>query len=120
MSHLWTDGPYKGGFVLFDNGYNHTDQSGNGLGWSHLTEYSFDASNMTIEKVWEHAEPNGGFALLMGDVRKLDETYLVSWSELGRLEELSQEGESLWRLEVPLGTITGRVNFVPKELMRAR
>jgi hypothetical protein len=113
MSHLWYDpATQTGGFAMFDNGYYHPSQDGTGQGWSRVAEYSFDEVAMTVEKVWEHLEPDGGFTPVMGDVRKLPSgSYLVGWSTLGRIEEIAPDGTVPWRLDHPKGSITGRVSW---------
>lgn len=115
MSHLWYDAAAgTGGFVVFDNGYYYPARSGVGEGWSRLSEYVFDEEARTVEKVWEYLEPDGAFTALMGDVRRLsDDRLLAGWSSLGRIEELDRAGRVLWRVETPIGAITGRVSYTP-------
>lgn len=101
MSHRW-----DGGFMLFDNGYHHDPQA------SRVLEYAYDLDAGTLELVWEfhHAEPM--FNEIFGDAQKLGDSYLVSWSAYGRLEEISSEGESLWRADTEIGFAIGRVEWV--------
>jgi hypothetical protein len=113
MSHLWYDAVTgMGGFVLFDNGYHYLGKNGLDYGWSHASEYAFDEGAMTVTKVWDHAQPDGRFTQLMGDVRKLsDDRYLIGWSTLGCIEEVRSDGSSAWNGCVPLGQILGRVTW---------
>lgn len=114
MSELWHDPEQgTGGFVVFDNGYYHPGLGG-GEGWSRISEYRFDERTRTVDKIWEHAEPDGAFTPLMGDVRRLPGgTYLVGWSTLGRIEEITDAGEVLWRTNTAFGAITGRISWLP-------
>ena len=91
MSHFWT-----GGLAVFDNGYHRNDGSER----SRAVEYAFDDVSMTIEEVWSYEEPSGGFTKLMGDVRKLDTTYLINWSSLSYVSEVDVGGEIVWMLDL--------------------
>lgn len=91
MSHFWTDG-----FAVFDNGYYRNDGSER----SRAVEYTFDESTLQVEEVWSYEEPNDGFTKLMGDVRKLDDTYLINWSSLSYVSEVDALGEIVWMLDL--------------------
>ncbi len=101
MSQIWDDG-----FVIFDNGYH------NGA-ISRASEYRFDISAGTYERVWDYAHPDEAFIPLLGDVKKLpDDSYLVSWTSIGTLSRLDATGEILWQAEAELGAATGRALFI--------
>jgi len=91
MSHFWT-----GGFAVFDNGYYRTDGSER----SRAVEYVYDEQAQTVEEVWSYEEPTGGFTKLMGDVRKLDDTYLINWSSLSYVSEVNEDGDIVWFLDL--------------------
>ncbi len=99
MSHIW-----DGGMVVFDNG----DFSNPKV--SRAVEFAWDEANFTIEEVWHYDEPSGEHTGSMGDVRKLaGGNYLVAWSSLGYLSEVTSEGEIVWKLETNNVGILGRV-----------
>lgn len=102
MSHLW-----DGGMVVFDNGYHYPD--GN---VSRAAEFVYDEARRTVAKVWEYAEPDGKFTPLMGDVRKLGENYVIAWSSLGRIDEVTATHEVPWQVSLALGAVTGRISIV--------
>ena len=98
MSHAWS-----GGFVMFDNGYHHERAV------SRAVEYAIDPSAGTLERVWTFSSEGGTLNPLLGDVRKLEDTYMISWTLEGMLTEVTPEGTVVWRASSDLGTATGRV-----------
>jgi arylsulfate sulfotransferase len=100
MSHLW-----DGGMVVFDNGDLSNDPN-----FSRAVEYSFDEQALTVEQVWEYVEPARGHTGAMGDVRKLESgNYVIAWSSLEYVNEVTPEGDTVWQLEMSgVGTF-GRV-----------
>ncbi len=104
MSHVW-----DGGMMVFDNGYHNQDEP-----LSRMVEYSWDESAMTWQEEFSHPHPDGGFVELLGDARKLPSgNYLVSWTSMGVIEELTAEGEVVWRAESALGSGMARVSWIP-------
>ena len=72
----------------------------------------YDLGGGTFDAAVLRKEPDGGFTPLMGDVRKLPSgSYLVGWSSLGRIEEITQGGVVNWRLDTPAPSITARVSW---------
>ncbi|MBX2800241.1 MAG: aryl-sulfate sulfotransferase [Myxococcales bacterium] len=116
MSHLWLDpSTGRGGLAVFDNG-KYRDPDGVGApSRSRAVAYAFDESTRTVTEVWSATPGSGGFTNLLGDVRRLDASYLVSWSTLPEgIEEIGEDGTVLWRVaptEDPVndGLILGRV-----------
>ena len=102
MSHAWSDG-----FVVFDNGYHHPTKA------SRAVEYHIDHAAGTVEPVWSFSSEAGTFSPLLGDVRKLDDTYLISWTVGGMLTEVDSAGTVVWRASAELGNATGRVLVLP-------
>jgi len=91
MSHLW-----DGGMVVFDNG----DLSHNPP-FSRAVEYEFDEDARTVEQVWQYVDPQHRWTGAMGDVRKLDNgNYLIAWSSLEYVNEVTPEGETVWQIEM--------------------
>ena len=102
MSQLW-----DGGMVVFDNGDHHDPQV------SGVVEYAWDEASRTVEQVWRHTDPDGRFTSMMGDVRKLPSgNYLVSWSALGTIEEITPDHEVVWRANAGVGMVVGRVRWI--------
>ncbi len=102
MSHAWSDG-----FVVFDNGYHHSTKA------SRAVEYHLDHADGTIEPVWSFSSESGTLSPLLGDVRKLDHTYMISWTVEGMLTEVDTAGTVVWRASAELGSATGRVLVLP-------
>ncbi len=103
MSHIW-----DGGFMMFDNGA-HTDPDPT---VSRAAEYKWDESTMTYEKVWEMLDPDGRYVEFLGDARKLPNgNYLISWTTLGLITEVTPEQEVVWQAELDLGTAVTRVTY---------
>jgi hypothetical protein len=99
MSQIW-----DGGFTVFDNGDFHDPQI------STAAEYAFDEDAKTVEEVWRYAEPDGGHTASMGDVRKLPGgNYLVEWSNLGYVSEITPGGEVVWKVAFDLEGHVGRM-----------
>lgn len=106
MSHLWLtpdDPVYEGCMVVFDNGYHMTPEV------SSAVEVCWDEDTMEATEMWRYVEPDGGFTPLMGDVRKLDSTYLIGWANVGHLDEVSPDGTVLWRVDLGQGAVSGRL-----------
>lgn len=97
LSHTW-----DGGFMIFDNGFHRDPKE------SKLVEYALDEERGTLEKVWEWSDPDELFNPVFGDAQKLENTYMSSWTEFGRLQEISADGEIVWRAESEIGTAIGR------------
>ena len=109
MSHLWEtpeDPVWDLCMAVFDNGYHYAPDA------SAIAQICVDEDTMTAERVWHYPEPSGDFTALMGDVRKLDDSYLVGWSSIGRVEEISDAGDVLWQLDLASGAIGGRVHYL--------
>ncbi len=85
------------GILVFDNGTaeNHD---------SRVVEYALDEAAGTAELRWEfHLEPPR-FNVAMGDVHRLPSgNTLITWSSLGQIDEVTPEGEVVWRLRSEIG-----------------
>lgn len=96
---LWSHGHYshqwKGGFMMFDNG-DHYDPP-----VSRVAEFAYDEEARTVEEVWSYERPvaDQTFIKFLGDAKKLDNgNVVVFWSALGEIDEITPEGEVVWRL----------------------
>lgn len=111
MSHLY-EAPAGSGFDLcfavFDNGLHRAPELSRAL------EVCVDEATMSAEITWVYEDPGAGVADLMGDVRKLDEGWLVGWSDLLRVDELDSEGAVVWSIDLdPETRAAGRVSYLP-------
>lgn len=97
MSHAW-----EGGFMVFDNGFHYEPRQ------SRIAEYALDQDAGTLELVWEFTDEETFFNPVFGDAQKLGDTYLGSWTEYGRLQEITSDGTVVWRAETDIGTAIGR------------
>ena len=98
-----------GGFTLFNNG-DHLEEK-----VSSAQEWAFDETTMEMTRVWEYKDPEGRFVPMVGDVRKLSGgNYLISWTSLGRLTEVTPDHRLVWEAETGgLGNMTVRVRWLP-------
>ncbi|MCP4806898.1 MAG: hypothetical protein GY913_21100 [Proteobacteria bacterium] len=91
--------------VMFDNG-DHKDPA-----VSRVVVYDLDRENRIYTQTREILDPRGELNELMGDAQILPSgNLLVSWSEMGRIEEIAPDDSVVWSLQMPLGTITGRTD----------
>jgi len=95
-SHAHMSDMRQGSLSMFDNNYYDLD----GGEHSRAVEYTYDEDNLIVEEVWSYSEPAGGFSKLMGDVRKLDTTYLINWSSIGYVSEVNADKEIVWRMDL--------------------
>jgi len=100
MSHVW-----PGGALIFDNN-NHAGQN------TSVIEYEWDEATMTVEKVWEYAEPSGRFTSFLGDARRLPNgNTLITFSPHGDIHEVTPAGDIVW--EASTNQTPWRVSYVP-------
>lgn len=105
-SHAHMSQAWDGGFMVFDNGDHRDPQR------SRVSEYALDLDAGTLELVWSWEDPDGLFSAFFGDAQKLDQTWLATWSTSGRMEEVADDGEVVWRLETEVGAAFGRTTWV--------
>ncbi len=91
--------------AVFDNAMHTTAHS-------RAIEVCVDETAMQAEVTWAYDEPDGGYTALMGDVRRLDDGWLVGWSGVGHIDELGPGGDERWRLDLADGVWAGRVSFL--------
>jgi hypothetical protein len=109
MSHIWEtpqDPAWTHCMAVFDNGYHYAPTE-----WSSAIEVCLNEDTMKAERVWEHGGP--GFTSLMGDVRKLDDSYLVGWATFANIEEIGNDHTVRWSLAMGANTTGARVSWVP-------
>ena len=83
--------------LVFDNGLSEAMDS-------RVVEYELDADLGTASEVWSYAATPALYCPVHGDVNRLEDgSTLITWSTSGRLEAVSVEGETHWRLDLALG-----------------
>ncbi len=98
MSHVW-----DGGLAVFDNA-DHTGKR------TRAVVYDVDEDARTVEEVWSYVEPDELHTGSMGDVRLLDGgNYLIGWSSLGYISEVTPDGDVVWRVRMDLEGHIGRI-----------
>ncbi len=81
---------------------------------SRASHYTIDESNMTVKRVWSYQDPNDNFIELLGDVRILPNgNYLVSWTSIGLVNEITPDGQVVWEIGTAVGSAIGRVHYLP-------
>lgn len=76
-------------------------------------ELAFDDSTNSTEVVWSYGEGLNYFTLVMGEVLRLDNgNTLMNFGSKGIVEEISPEGEVVWRMYTATGTFPGHLVFV--------
>ena len=85
------------GIVVFDNGLVENSDS-------RAVEYRLDETAGTAELVWEHHNDPPLFCAVLGDVHRLrNGNTLITWSGLGQIDEVTPQGEVVWRLNSRMG-----------------
>ncbi len=106
FSHAHFSEVWEGGLLMMDN--RRAPET------SRVVEYAWDEVVHVVKKVWEYAPPDAAWISFLGDARRLPGDHvLVSWTSEGTLEEVTREGEVLWRVQLDLGGAWGRVLWVP-------
>lgn len=114
-NELWSQGHFSdvrpGTIVMFDNAMHTTPQV------SALAEYTFDETTRTIDEVWRHPDPDGGYTSHLGDVRKLSQgNYFSSWMTLERIDEVTPQGETVFEMRPDRAGIHPRRIFLLEDL----
>jgi hypothetical protein len=75
---------------------------------SMAVEYAFDQSSPLVEEIWSYENDPNLFCFSLGDVQRLENGNThINWSVQGQIDEVSPEGEVLWRLNGSLGSAFG-------------
>lgn len=105
-SHAHMSQAWDGGFTVFDNGDHRGPER------SRVSEYAYDPEAGTLELVWSWSDPEGLFNAIFGDVEKLGDTYMTTWTGLGLMQEIAVNGDVVWRAEAEIGYAWGRGRWV--------
>lgn len=86
-----------GGLVIFANELPDAEDS-------QAVELALDEEALTAEYVWRYSHDPGLNVFAKGDVHVLDDDAVqVVWSSSGEIENVTREGEVVWRLNTSLG-----------------
>jgi hypothetical protein len=101
-SAYWTDE----GTLLFT-----TTPGGGEETWA--VELAFDADTGTAERIWSWGEGEGFYAQVLGEALRLPNgNTLVNFGSEGVVVEVTENGETGWRLETPTGYFPGHLTFI--------
>ncbi len=89
------------GVLIFDNGTTEALDS-------RVVEYEVDWEAGLVSPRWTHHNSPALYCTALGDTARLPSgSTLITWSTLGQLDEVSSEGQVLWRLSAGLGGVFG-------------
>ncbi len=98
----WTDE----GLLVFDNGERNR-------GDSRVLQFDLDPEAGLAETTWSWSPDPERFCFAMGDVQRLpDGSTLVDFSAVGILEQVSPEGEVLWRMTAESPSLFGYADWL--------
>lgn len=104
FSHAWDDR-----LLIFDNGPEHDED---GYGVSRVVELVVDREARRVSVAWEYRHPRGAHTRFLGDAQRLPGgNTLVSWGSLGRITEVTPDGEQVWGISLRMPV--GRVELAP-------
>ena len=71
---------------------------------SRAVEYALDEGNMTAQQIWTHVDDPPLFSIGFGDVTRLPSDHtLVTWSSAGQIDEVTEDGVLVWRMNAAMG-----------------
>lgn len=102
FSSVWADGMFA-----YDNRDNDPP--------TRLVEYAFpDDENFSVP--WKYIKPAPDADKVLGDLSRIPvegcDNLLVVWASDGVVEEITREGESVWRVHIDVGGIIGRAQYL--------
>jgi hypothetical protein len=83
------------GILVFDN-----------CAWpsSRVLEYDLSEDAGTVRQIWEHASEEGFFVFAMGEASRIEPGLtLVTWSTAGQVDQVADNHDVVWRLNLELG-----------------
>ena len=97
----------EAGIVVFDNREDEPEGS-------RAVELSLDRDNGVAEVIWEHRPDPPQVSRSLGEVNRLPGgTTLITWSNLGLIEEVDEDNEVLWSVEVEPPAAFGYSRWYP-------
>ena len=92
--------------LIFENGS--TERSA-----SRAVEFSFDQQTPVVEEIWTYEPDPDLYTFSLGNPQRLpDGSTLVNFATSGQIDQVSPEGEVVWRLSSYLGTAFGYMEWV--------
>lgn len=80
---------------------------------SRAREYVLDESTGTAELVWSYGAAPPLYCYNLGDVFRMEDGHtLVNFGVLGQLDEVDEDGEVLWRINLDLGAALGYTTYL--------
>jgi hypothetical protein len=112
MPVLWSHGHFTdlwdGGLLMYDNGSHFLPPK------TRIVEVHFDEEDRTAEVVWAVDAPGGDYHEVLGDARRLPNgNVLATWTVVGRIEEITPEGEVVWAVQAEPEHWFSRSSFLP-------
>jgi hypothetical protein len=84
------------------------DNEGSAGNESRVIEYQLDFEANVATEVWSYVSDPTVYTFVLGEPTRLDDgSTFVNWSSAGQLERVSEDGESLWKLNSPAGFAFG-------------
>lgn len=107
FSDAWVDDDGNIQILIFDNRPRGSN--------SRLKQFTIDETAMTYALDWGYQ--SDAYENLLGDVRRMPiegcDNLLVSFSNQGRIVELTRDGEIAWEVGALQGSVTTRVHYLP-------
>ena len=101
LTEVWEDG-----LLMYDNGNHSVPRR------SRIARYQYDEDARTVKETWSVDAPGGAFTDVLGDARPLPAGHvLATGSRLGTVEEITPEGEVVWRLQAEPGYLVSRTRW---------
>lgn len=84
------------------------DNEGSPGNESRVVEYALDYEANTATEVWSYVSDPTVYTFVLGEPTRMDDgSTFVNWSSAGQLERVTEEGESIWKLNSPAGFAFG-------------
>jgi len=114
MSHPHMSHAFDDRLLVFDNGTGHGPLRRER---SRVVEYVIDEEALSAEVAWVYEDPQPQLTGFLGDAKRLPGgNTLISWSDRGKVTEVTPDGEIVWELKLPYGQNTGRVEVMGIDL----
>ena len=96
------------------------DNDGNGGKQSRVIEYQLDLEAGTATEIWSYSADPKVYTFVLGEPARMDDgSTFINWSAAGQMERVSEDGESLWKLNsgagFAFGFHTSAPNLYPRD-----
>jgi hypothetical protein len=90
------------------------DNDGNPGNTSRVIEYQLDFAAGVATEVWSYSANPTVYTFVLGEPERMDDgSTFINWSAAGQMERVSEDGESLWKLNSGAGFAFGFHTSVP-------